>query len=109
MPAIDTIFAHAIQPCRRIDTYSFCQGGKDLHHEGNGRFQLGNGGMAGFGKRPCTGGTMVQGPRFATLNRVSALGLDALPVTVDTHGLTPVALAKEVFIYIEGCMPSNSL
>jgi hypothetical protein len=28
---------------------------------------------------------------------------------VDTHGLTPVALAKEVFIYIEGCMPSNSL
>jgi hypothetical protein len=30
-------------------------------------------------------------------------------VEVDTHGLTPVALAKEVFIYIEGCMPSNSL
>ena len=28
---------------------------------------------------------------------------------VDTHGLTPVALAKEVFIYIEDCMPSNSL
>jgi hypothetical protein len=28
---------------------------------------------------------------------------------VDTHGLTPVALAKEVFIYLEGCMPSNSL
>jgi hypothetical protein len=28
---------------------------------------------------------------------------------VDTHGLTPVALAKEVFIYFEGCMPSNSL
>src|SRR4030095_16713647 len=44
----------------------------------------GNGGMAGFGKRPCTGGTMVQGPRFATLNRVSALGLDALPVTIGT-------------------------
>jgi hypothetical protein len=28
---------------------------------------------------------------------------------VDTHGLTPVALAKEVCIYLEGCMPSNSL
>src|SRR5215468_3712251 len=28
---------------------------------------------------------------------------------VDTHGLTPVALAKEVFMYLEGCMPSNSL
>ena len=28
---------------------------------------------------------------------------------VDTHGLTPVALAKEVYIYLEGCMPSNSL
>jgi len=31
------------------------------------------------------------------------------PEKVDTHGLTPVALAKEVFIYIEDCMPSNSL
>ena len=30
-------------------------------------------------------------------------------VKVDTHGLTPVALAKEVYIYLEGCMPSNSL
>jgi hypothetical protein len=30
-------------------------------------------------------------------------------VLVDTHGLTPVALAKEVCIYLEGCMPSNSL
>ena len=29
--------------------------------------------------------------------------------TVDTHGLTPVALAKEVCISLEGCMPSNSL
>jgi cation transport ATPase len=28
---------------------------------------------------------------------------------VETHGLTPVALAEEVCIYIEGCMPSNSL
>jgi hypothetical protein len=28
---------------------------------------------------------------------------------VDTHGLTPVAPAKEVCIYLEGCMPSNSL
>ena len=28
---------------------------------------------------------------------------------VDTHGLTPVALAKEACIYLEGCMPSNSL
>ena len=28
---------------------------------------------------------------------------------VDTHGLTPVALAKEVCISLEGCMPSNSL
>jgi len=32
-----------------------------------------------------------------------------LTVKVDTHGLTPVALAKEVCIYLEGCMPSNSL
>jgi hypothetical protein len=31
------------------------------------------------------------------------------PIGVDTHGLTPVALAKEVCIYLEGCMPSNSL
>ena len=30
-------------------------------------------------------------------------------ISVDTHGLTPVALAKEVCIYLEGCMPSNSL
>ena len=30
-------------------------------------------------------------------------------IEVDTHGLTPVALAKEVCIYLEGCMPSNSL
>ena len=29
--------------------------------------------------------------------------------SVDTHGLTPVALVKEVCIYLEGCMPSNSL
>src|SRR5262245_57402760 len=40
--------------------------------------------MAGFGKRPCTGGTMVQGPRGATLNGIGALGLDALPVTIGT-------------------------
>ena len=33
----------------------------------------------------------------------------AKQLKVDTHGLTPVALAKEVFIYIEDCMPSNSL
>jgi hypothetical protein len=30
-------------------------------------------------------------------------------IGVDTHGLTPVALAKEVCIYLESCMPSNSL
>jgi NAD(P)-dependent dehydrogenase (short-subunit alcohol dehydrogenase family) len=30
-------------------------------------------------------------------------------MNVDTHGLTPVALAEEVFMSIEGCMPSNSL
>ena len=29
--------------------------------------------------------------------------------SVDPHGLTPVALAEEVCIYLEGCMPSNSL
>jgi len=30
---------------------------------------------------------MVQGPGFATLNGVGALGLDALPVTIGTsHG-----------------------
>src|SRR5215813_11833151 len=73
-------------PLNRVecDPSSFCQGRKDLYHEGNRRFQLGNGGMAGFGKRPCPGGTIVQGPRFVTLNRVRALGLDALPVTRGT-------------------------
>src|SRR5690349_17534555 len=79
-----TIFAHPVQPCRRVDPYPVCEGGKDLHHKGNGRFQLGNGRMASFGKRPCTGGTMVQGPRGATLNGIGALGLDALPVTIGT-------------------------
>ena len=84
LPAIEAIFAHAIEPRRRVHAHSFGQGGKALHHEGNGRFQLGNGGMAGFGKRPCTGGTIVQGPGFAALNRVGALGLDALPITIGT-------------------------
>src|SRR5262245_31930468 len=36
-------------------------------------------------------------------------GFDQLVLHVETHGLTPVALAKEVCIYLEGCMPSNSL
>jgi hypothetical protein len=40
--------------------------------------------------------------------RVEALEQESIPL-VDTHGLTPVALAKEVCIYLEGCMPSNSL
>src|SRR4029434_2180499 len=84
LPAIDTIFAHTVQPCRSVDPYPFCEGGKDLYHEGNRRCQLGNGRMAGFGKRPCTGGTMVQGPGCATLNGIGALGLDALPVTIGT-------------------------
>src|SRR6516225_485888 len=79
-----TIFAHPVQPCRSVDPYPFCEGGKDLHHEGNGRLPLGNGRMAGCGKRPCTGGTMVQGPRGATLHGIDALGLDALPVTIGT-------------------------
>src|SRR5262245_40179025 len=35
--------------------------------------------------------------------------LGDLGAEVDTHGLTPVALAKEVCIYLEGYMPSNSL
>src|SRR4051812_14237938 len=66
---------------------SFCEGWKDLPHEGNGRFQLGNRRMACFGQGPCTGGTMVQGPRSATLNGIGALGLDALPVPIETsHG-----------------------
>src|SRR2546430_9523520 len=69
---------------RRVDTYPFCEGCKDLHHEGNGRFQLGKGGMACFGKRPGTGGTMVQGPGYAALNGVGALDLDALPMTIGT-------------------------
>ena len=81
LPAIDTIFAHTIEACRSVDPYPFCKGCKDLHHEGNGCFQLGKRGMACFGKRPCTGGTMVQGPRGATLNGIGALGLNALPVT----------------------------
>ena len=84
LPTIDTIFAHTIQPCRRVDADPFCEGGNDLYHEGNGRFQLGNGRMASLGKRPCTGGTMVQGPGDATLNGIGALGLDALPVTIGT-------------------------
>jgi hypothetical protein len=50
LPAIDTIFAYTVQARRRVDTYTFCEGGKHLHHEGNGRFQLGKGGMACFGK-----------------------------------------------------------
>ena len=44
------------------------------------------------------------------LGRAEAAHRKAVPnVIVDTHGLTPVALAKEVCIYLEGCMPSNSL
>src|SRR5262245_42574458 len=39
----------------------------------------------------------------------STSGLTSQTVRVDTHGLTPVALAKEVCSYLEGCMPSNSL
>jgi hypothetical protein len=34
---------------------------------------------------------------------------DLLLEEVDTHGRKPVALAEEVCIYLEGCMPSNSL
>src|SRR5262249_26467249 len=70
--------------CCSVDPYPFCEGGKDVYHEGNGRFQLGKGRMVGFGKRPYTGGTMVQGPGFATLHGIGALGLDALPVTIGT-------------------------
>ena len=45
------------------------------------------------------GGGVAGGARVSTGNVIK----------VDTHGLTPVALAKEVCIYLEGCMPSNSL
>ena len=38
-----------------------------------------------------------------------ALYIFCLLFIVDTHGLTPVALVKEVCIDLEGCMPSNSL
>jgi hypothetical protein len=37
------------------------------------------------------------------------VGKDSGKKPVDTHGLTPVALAKKVCIYLEGCMPSNSV
>ena len=43
------------------------------------------------------------------LNIVHEVVQFSLAERVDTHGLTPVALAKEVCIYLEGCMPSNSL
>ena len=42
------LFLHTIESRRRVDPYPFCEGGKDLHHEGNGRFHMGKGGMAGF-------------------------------------------------------------
>jgi len=48
LPAIDAIFTHAIEPCRRVDAYPLRQRCQDLHHEGNGRFQLGKRGMACF-------------------------------------------------------------
>jgi hypothetical protein len=44
-----------------------------------------------------------------TAQRKSQPYMIASQEKVDTHGLTPVALAKEVCIYLEGCMPSNSL
>src|SRR6266571_6202852 len=88
LPAIDTIFAHTIEPCRRVDTYPFCEGCKDLHHEGNGRFQLGKGGMACFGKSTCTGGTMVHGPWCSTFDGVGALLFDVLPVTIGASPLS---------------------
>src|SRR5215813_8180026 len=75
-------FAHTIQACRRVDTYPFCEGGKDLHHEGNGRFQMGKGGMACFGKSTFTAGTLVHGPWCATLDGVEALFRDVLPITI---------------------------
>src|SRR5262249_7621080 len=87
LPAIDTILTYTIEACRRVDAYPLRERFQDLHYEGNGRFQLGNGGMACFGKRPCTGGTMVQSPGFATLYGVGALGLDVFPMTVGTSHL----------------------
>src|SRR5215217_1288770 len=84
LPAIDTLFAHTIEPCRRVDPSPFCEGCQDLHHEGNGCFQLGDGGMTCCGKRPGTGGTMVQGPGCAALYSGGALGLDARPMTIGT-------------------------
>jgi hypothetical protein len=49
------------------------------------------------------------GNNTKVVNRVAAASVPPYADSVDTHGLTPVALAKEGFIYIEGCMPSNSL
>jgi hypothetical protein len=43
LPAINAMFAHTVESRRRVATYPFCEGGKDLHHEGNGRFQIGQG------------------------------------------------------------------
>src|SRR5262252_241244 len=73
---------HTIEACRRVDTYSFWKGGKDLHHEGKGRFQMGKGGMACFGKSTFTAGTMIHGPWCTTLDGVEALFRDVLPITI---------------------------
>jgi hypothetical protein len=83
------IFAHTREPGRRVDPYPVCEGCKAWHHEGQGRFPLGQGHLACGGTRPCPGGTMVQGPRGATLQGSGALGLDALPVTRGTSSGCP--------------------
>src|SRR5882762_10075913 len=68
----------------RVEPSPVCADGKDWHHEGTGRWPLGHGGRACGGKRPGTGGTMVQGPGCAAWHGRGALGLDALPMTRGT-------------------------
>ena len=101
LPAIETIFAHTVQPCRRVAPSPFCKGGKDWHHEGHGRLPLGHGGMGCVCKRPGTGETRVQGPGGATWHRVSALGLDALPVTI---GTSPVGQCPSLLLTTRMCL-----
>jgi len=63
LPAIDAIFAHAIESRRRVQPSPFCAGGKDLHHESNGRFEMGKGGwlVAAKARAQPAPGYMVRG------------------------------------------------
>ena len=82
MPAIDAIFTHAIEACRGVDAYSLRESCQDLHNNGNGCLQVGDGCAAGFGKRTFTGGAIIHGPWCATFDGVRALFLDVLPITI---------------------------